>query len=338
MILQVGSRLQAAARPLADSARAIGDTASADVHRILGKLFRIEDLVVAAFRIALVVIVAFLAYRLVKLVTRRIVLRDILEEDPLVKRQRKQRIETIAALMNNVAATVIVTLAVLTSLNYVGVPIASLLASVGVAGLAISFGAQSLVKDIITGAFIVMEGQYGIGDVIKLGDTSGLVERLTLRTTTLRDTYGTVHTIPNGQITQVSNLTKSWSRAVVDVTVAYREDIDRVVGILHDLLGQLAGDPQVGQLLIGEPDPPGIESVSDSGIVVRLMVKTVPLKQWDVARELRRRIKYRFDAEGIQIPSPSLTFYWGNGQMPPALAAEDLALGQRGAVRPGEGK
>ena len=323
MILQMVQGLRAAARTDVKTARANWD-------RILDQLPRLEDLVAALFHIAVVIVLAFVAYRVVKLILRRIVLRDILEEDPLVKRQRKQRIETMAALMNNVAATVIITLAVLTSLNYLNVPIASLLASVGVVGLAISFGAQSLVKDIITGAFILVEGQYGIGDVVKIGDTSGLVERLTLRTTTLRDTYGTVHTIPNGQITQVSNLTKSWSRAVVDVTIAYREDVDRVTSVLRDLLAQLAADPEWGQLLIGEPDAPGIETVTDGGIVVRVMAKTLPLKQWDVARELRRRIKYRFDREGIQIPSPTLTFYWGNGQMPPALALPgDLALGER---------
>ncbi len=325
MILQVAERLRAAARP-------VEDTASADLHIVLSKLFRLEDLVLALIHVAIVVVLAYVAYGVVRLISRRLVLRDILEEDPLIKRQRKQRIETMAGLMNNVAAVVIITLATLTSLNYLGVPIASLLAGVSLVGLAVSFGAQSLVKDIITGAFILVEGQFGIGDVVKIGDTSGLVERLTLRTTVLRDTYGTVHTIPNGEIKQVSNLTKSWSRAVVDVTVAYREDIDRVLALLQDILGQVAGDAQWGHVLLGEPEPPGIESVSDSGIVLRVMVKTLPLKQWDVARELRRRIKYRFDAEGIQIPSPTLTFYWGNGQMPPALAVPgDLALGQRGA-------
>ncbi len=322
MILQMVQGLRSAARSNVDTARA-------DWNRILGKLPSIPDVVAAAFHIAIVVVLAFVAYRIVKLILRRVVLRDIIEEDPLIKRQRKQRIETMAALMNNVAATVIVTLAALTTLSYLEVPIASLLASVGVAGLAISFGAQSLVKDIITGAFIILEGQYGIGDVVKIGDTSGLVERLTLRTTVLRDTYGTVHTIPNGEIKQVSNLTKSWSRAVVDVSVAYREDVDRVLATMRSLAAEFAADAEWGKLLLGEPEVPGIQNLGDNGVSLRIMVKTVPLKQWDVASELRRRIKQRFDHDGIEIPFPTVTFYWGDGQMPPALAAGELALGAR---------
>ncbi len=314
MILQVRERLEAAARPVVDTARS-------DWRRAFDQLFRVEDLVAALIHIAFVILVALLAYRIIKLVMRRLVTRDIPEDDPLILRQRKQRIETMAGLMNNVAAVVIFTLAFLTALNYLKVPIASLLASVGVAGLAISFGAQSLVKDVITGAFILMEGQYGIGDVVKLGDTSGLVERITLRTTTLRDVYGTVHTIPNGQIATVSNLTKSWSRAVVDVTVAYKVDVDRVMALLRRIGAELAADESWGQLLLGDPEVPGVEKLSDSGVVIRMMIKTLPLKQWDVARELRRRIKQRFEAERIEIPFPTVTFYWGDGQLPPALGA-----------------
>ncbi len=325
MILQLGQRLQQAARTAADTARS---AAATDWHKALSELFRVEDLVAALLHIAVVVVLAFVGWRIVKLVISRIVAREIVEEDPLVRRQRKQRIETLAGILNNVALTVIITLAVLTSLNYLNVPITSLVASVGVVGLAFSFGAQSLVKDIISGAFILAEGQYGIGDVIKLGDTSGLVERVTLRTTVLRDESGTVHTIPNGQITKVSNLTKSWSRAIVDVTVAYNQDVDRVVALLREIGAELAADKGWGQLLLGEPEVPGVEKLGDSGVVFRVMVKTLPLKQWDVARELRRRIKQRFDRDAIQIPFPTVTFYWGEDQMPPALEAPgSLSLG-----------
>ncbi len=328
MILQLQQRLQAAARPVEDTARA-------DFHRILANLFRVEDLVAALLHVAVVVLFAYVAWRIVKLISRRLVAREIQEEDPLVRRQRKQRIETLGGLMNNVMATIIITLAVLTSLNYLNVPIASLLASVGVAGLAISFGAQSLVKDIISGAFILVEGQYGIGDVVTIDNTSGLVEKITLRTTVLRDTYGTEHTIPNGQITKVSNLTKSWSRAVVDVTVAYAADADRTVALLRDVASQLAADAEWGQLLLGEPEVPGIESLKDGNMVIRVMVKTLPLKQWDVARELRRRIKLRFDREGVALPAPTVTFFWGEGQLPPALEAPGALSADREATEPG---
>ncbi len=325
MILLQLQRLQQATEKAASTVR---DTARSEWHRALVDLFRVEDLVAALLHVAVVIVLAFLAWRVVKIVTHRIVAREIAEEDPLVRRQRKQRIETLAGILNNVALTVILTLAVLTSLSYLNVPITSLVASVGVVGLAFSFGAQSLVKDIISGAFILAEGQYGIGDVIKLGDTSGLVEKVTLRTTTLRDEFGTVHTIPNGQITKVSNLTKSWSRAIVDVTVDYKEDVDRVVALLRDVGAGLAADKGWGQLLLGEPEVPGVEKLGDSGVVFRVMVKTLPLKQWDVARELRRRIKQRFEREAIRIPFPTVTFYWGEDQMPPALEAPgSLSLG-----------
>jgi small-conductance mechanosensitive channel len=304
-------------------AAAAPPAAGAGWRGVLARAFRLEDVLVALLHIVLILVLAFVAYRVVKLITRRLVQREIAEDDPRRLRQRRQRIETTAGLMNNVAATVIITLAILTALNDLKVPIASLLASVGVAGLAISFGAQSLVKDVITGAFILMEGQFAIGDVIRVGETSGLVERVGLRTTVLRDVYGTVHTIPNGQITQVSNLTKSWSRAVVDVSIGYREDVDRVLAGLRQLVAELAADPDWGSLLLEAPEVPGVESLAESGFVVRVMAKTMPLKQWDVARELRRRIKNRFDAEGIEIPFPALSFYWGDGQLPPALARAD---------------
>jgi moderate conductance mechanosensitive channel len=161
-----------------------------------------------------------------------------------------------------------------------------------------------------------MEGQFGVGDVVEVAGVSGLVEKITLRTTILRDVEGRVHIVPNGEITRVTNMTKAWSRAVLNVGVAYREDSDRVMDVLRDLLHDFHQDPEWGPLLLEEPVVPGIESFDDSAVTIRIMAKTLPLKQWDVARELRRRIKKRFDADGIEIPFPHRTFYWGDGQMP----------------------
>ncbi|HET9984006.1 MAG TPA: mechanosensitive ion channel family protein [Longimicrobiales bacterium] len=293
------------------------------------RIFRLEEVARNALRIAIVLVVAFLAYRIVRLVTNRIIHRPVEEEDPLVKRLREQRAQTVGSLLNSVAGAVIAVVATITVLSAIGVPIASILASVGVVGLAISFGAQSLVKDVITGTFLLLEGQFGIGDVVKIADTSGLVERITLRTTVLRDTYGTVHVIPNGTITKVSNLTKSWSRAVLDVGVAYREDVDRVIALMKQIGAEFLADPEWGPLLLEEPTVPGVENLGESAVIIRMMAKTLPLKQWDVARELRRRIKIRFDQEGIEIPFPTITFYWGEGQMPPALETPGaLSLGE----------
>jgi small conductance mechanosensitive channel len=180
----------------------------------------------------------------------------------------------------------------------------------------VSFGAQSLVKDVISGTFILMEGQFGIGDVVRIGDTAGQVEKITLRTTTLRDFEGVVHIIPNGEITKVSNLTKTWSRAVLDIGVSYREDVDRVISVLRRLGAEFLRDPDWGPLVLEEAEVLGVQSLGDSAVVIRLQVRTLPLKQWEVARELRRRVKARFDAEQIQIPFPHVTVYWGDNQMP----------------------
>jgi moderate conductance mechanosensitive channel len=267
-------------------------------------------------KIAIVLGVAVVAYRLITILIRRLLQREIEEEDPLVRRLREQRAQTLASLLGSVALVAVVIVVSLTILDILLDNIAPILASFGIIGLAFSFGAQSLVKDVISGTFMLMEGQFGIGDVVRVSDVSGMVEKITLRTTVLRDVEGVVHIIPNGEITRVSNLTKSWSRAVLNVGVAYREDVDHVMDVLRDLLREFHADPEWRGLLLEEPQVPGVESLGDSAVVIRVIAKTLPLKQWDVSRELRRRIKNRFDQEGIEIPFPHTTLYWGNGQMP----------------------
>ncbi|MEX2282019.1 MAG: mechanosensitive ion channel family protein [Gemmatimonadota bacterium] len=278
-----------------------------DWNRLLG-----WDVVVRNLsRIAVILVVAFIGYRLIKLLLARIVTHEVDAEDPIVKRLRQQRAQTLGGLLENVALVVIVTFTGLTILGTF-MPIGPLLAGVSVVGLAVSFGAQSLVKDIITGTFILFEGQFGIGDVIRIGDTAGAVEKLTLRTTTLRDFEGVVHIIPNGEIKLVSNLTKSWSRTVVDIMVDYREDVDRAIDVLKRLGTEFENDPDWGPLLLEEPEVLGIQKLDTIGLQIRMQTKTLPLKQWEVGRELRRRIKKAFDAEGIGVPLLAhVTFYWG---------------------------
>lgn len=270
-------------------------------HSTFARSLHFEELPARLIEVAIIILVAFLSYQLAKAIIRRIVTRHIEEEDPLVRRLREQRVQTLGSLLTNVLLAVVVTVSALVILD-VFIDIAPLLASVGVVGLAVSFGAQSLVKDVISGTFMLIEGQFGIGDVVRIGDTSGMVEKITLRTTILRDLHGIVHVIPNGDIKMVSNMTKTWSRAVIDVAVAYREDVDRVVAVLQNLGAEFQADPDWGPLLLEAPEVLGIENLSDAGVMVRMTAKTLPLKQWDVARELRRRIKKRFDAEGIVIP------------------------------------
>lgn len=269
-------------------------------------------------QIGIVLFVIFLAYRVTRLVLNRIIAREVEEDDPIVRRLRQQRIQTVTALVGNVVLVVFVIIATITTLDTIGIPIGPILASVGVLGLAVSFGAQSLVKDVISGTFMLLEGQFGIGDVVRVGDVSGLVERITLRTTVLRDLHGAVHIIPNGEITRVTNMTKAWSKSVLDIGVAYKEDVDRVIEVLKDEGARFAQDETWGQLLLDPPEVLGIDSFADSAVVIRMAAKTLPLKQWEVSRELRRRIKKRFDAEGIEIPFPHTTFYWGEGQAPEA--------------------
>lgn len=322
-----------AARLLARKTAAAGAAGRDTVHLLPG--LNAERLAGDLIATAIIIVAAFLAYRLTRLFTRRLVLHQIEVEDPLVKRVREQRVQTLASLLNNVAVFSIATIALLMILKQF-IDIGPLLASVGIVGLAFSFGAQSLVKDIINGTFMLMEGQFGIGDVVRIGGaagTAGTVEKITLRTTVLRDVEGVVHIIPNGEITMVSNLTKSWSRAVLDIGVAYKEDVDRVIAVLRALCEELYADPEWAPLLLEEPVVPGVQALGDSAVVVRLMAKTLPLKQWDVAREVRRRVKKRFDAEGIEIPFPHITFYWGDGQRPEP--AGDAALLGGGAAEPG---
>jgi small-conductance mechanosensitive channel len=294
------------------------DTAAALPPLNWKELMNWDQLAPDLLRSALVIFVALVTYRLIRMLVRRVVAHEVDADDPIVKRLREQRTQTLGGLLNNVVLIVISTFAILTILNNF-VPIGPLLAGVSVVGLAVSFGAQSLVKDVINGTFILLEGQFGIGDVVRIGEASGLVERVTLRTTMLRDAEGVLHIIPNGEIKMVSNLTKNWSRAVIDVGIAYREDVDRVISVLRDLTDEFQNDEQWSPLLLEPPEVLGVNQLGDSSVVIRTQVKTLPLKQWEVARELRRRIKKKFDDEGIEIPFPQVTMNWGE---PPAEVRE----------------
>jgi moderate conductance mechanosensitive channel len=268
----------------------------------------------------IIVLLALLAIRGLHAFTRRLE-RDIDEADLVRKRLREQRSRTLASLLNNVGVIIIALVAILTILNNF-MEIGPLLASIGILGLAISFGAQSLMKDLISGTFMLAEGQVAVGDVVKVGETAGLVEKITLRTLVLRDVHGVVHVIPNGTVDTLSNLTKSWSRAVLEIGVAYKEDVDRVMEVMLDEAMIMFQDPDWAPVLVEEPVVPGVERFDDSAVTIRIMFKTLPLKQWEVGREYRRRIKKRFDVEGIEIPFPHRTMYWGPGQSPVPAAAE----------------
>jgi small conductance mechanosensitive channel len=270
-------------------------------------LFFIKDKTDEALQIVLILVGSGLLIRAVRILADRLV-KFVRDDDPLTN-QREQRAVTLAGIFKGVSKIVIVLVAGLTILGILGINTAPLIAGAGVAGLAISFGAQNLIRDFISGFFILLENQYRVGDVIRAAGVSGQVEDMNLRITVLRDLEGVAHFIPNGEIKVVSNLAKEWSRAVVNVGVAYKEDLDLVVSVLNTVGQELSRDPIFGQGILEPPQVLGVENFGDSQVTLRIVTKTRPLKQWETARELRRRIKAAFDREGIEMPYPHRVVY-----------------------------
>ena len=194
-------------------------------------------------------------------------------------------------------------------LQEAGIPIAPLLGGAAVFGLAVAFGAQNLIRDYFYGFVILLENQYKLNDVVKIGDTSGQVEQITLRMTVLRDLEGNVHFVPNGQITTVTNMTHGWSRALFDIGVAYKENVDHVMAVLNELGDQLRKEPPYSAVILEPATMLGVDALGDSAVVIKFFIKTRPLQQWTVKRELLRRIKNRFDELGIEIPFPHRTVF-----------------------------
>jgi small-conductance mechanosensitive channel len=242
-------------------------------------------------KIILVLIGAWIVTRATRLAGRKII--DLTQDDdPATKSEREKRAETLVRIINSAIKVFIYLIACFMILKEVGVDIAPLLAGVGIAGLAIGFGAQALVKDFLTGFFILMENQYRVGDVVKIGDHAGLVESIKMRITVLRDLEGVVHTIPNGEVQSVRNMTYGWSRVV-----------------LREVGRKMRGEEEYCSLMIDDPQILGVDDFGDSQVTIKMLAKTIPLKQWEVARELRRRIKHAFDEKGIEIPFPQRTLW-----------------------------
>ncbi|WP_432561174.1 mechanosensitive ion channel family protein [Kineococcus sp. SYSU DK003] len=236
----------------------------------------------------------------------------LLESSPLLNERRQQRAETLASVLKSTVTFVVGILAILMVLDTVGIAIAPFLASAGIAGVALGFGAQALVKDFLSGIFMLAEDQYGVGDSVDLGDASGTVEAVGLRVTRLRDVKGTVWYVRNGEILRVGNQSQGWARAVVDVSVAYGEDLTHAQRVLQRIADSLVAEEEWKDLVIDAPEVWGVEQMTTDGIVLRLVVKTRPLQQWAVQRELLRRIKAVFDAEGIEFPPTQRTVFLGH--------------------------
>jgi len=209
-------------------------------------------------------------------------------------------------------------------LSEIGVDLKPLLAAAGLGGLAIGFGGQSLVKDVISGFFILLEDSIRVGDVVEVAGVGGVVEEVKLRTITLRDLSGNVHIVPNGVIDKVKNMTKLYSFYLFEVGVAYREDVDEVMALLKSIAEELRADPGFADDILEPLEMLGVDQFADSAVIIKCRIKTLPVKQWRVGREMNRRIKKTFDAKGIEIPFPHQTIYWGEpkqGTPPPVYVA-----------------
>ena len=244
-------------------------------------------------------------------------------QDLAASTRRVQRAKTMGDLLKSVITGLLIAVFGTMILSEIGVNIAPIIASAGIIGIALGFGAQSLVKDFLSGIFMIFEDQYGVGDVVDVGEASGVVEAVSLRVTRLRDLSGTVWYVPNGEILRVGNMSQNWSRAVVDVAVAYDEDLARVTRVLKDIAHDLWEDEDFHGQIIEEPEVTGVEVLGPESITLRVLLKTAPMEQWAVARELRQRIKSRFDHEGIEIPLPQRVIWHREERAEAEAEAED---------------
>jgi small conductance mechanosensitive channel len=298
-----------------DHGRSFGDFVADNRHAIIVTPIRI------AVIIALALGVRWLLFRGIDRMVRStaggdvpVVLRPLkdrlgttaLESAGLVSERRRQRAQTVGSLLRSITSLVIGVLALMLVLAEVGFQLGPFIAGAGIVGVALGFGAQNLVKDFLSGIFMIFEDQYGVGDVVDMGEgLSGTIEAVSLRVTRMRDTNGTVWYVRNGELYRVGNMSQNWARTVLDVQVSAREDLTRVRTVLTDVIHDLWDDDDYDGVIIEEPEIWGIEAITPDAITLRVALKTAPMEQWRVARVLRARIKSRFDHEGIQAPYPT---------------------------------
>lgn len=277
-----------------------------------------EWLIHSGLKIFLILILTLVAIKAIQIVLDRVFGRlfKIAEDDVEIKK----RSDTLKSVSRNILNITIVVVAVLMILKELGVEIGPILAAAGVVGIAVGFGAQELVKDIINGFFILLDDQIRVGDVVQIADKGGLVENVNLRMIILRDLAGNVHFVRNGQISVVTNMTKEYSRFVFDIGVAYREDVDEVIEVIKQVDEDLRNDMAFKYDILEPIEILGLDQFADSAIIIKARTKTKPIRQWAVAREFNRRLKKKFDALNIEIPFPHTTLYMGqekDGSAPP---------------------
>lgn len=272
----------------------------------------------AGLRLLLIGIVAYFGIRalrfgLARIETTLLTMRENVDKNPL---DAEKRIKTLTGLLGTIFLTLLWVIAVVMGLDQIGLDITPIIASAGIAGLAVGFGAQNLVKDVINGFFMILENQVRVGDVAVVNGTGGLVEAISFRTITLRDLSGTVHIFPNGTVTTLANKTKDWSFYVMDIGVAYKEDTDRVSAVMKEVGKELQEDPEIGPNILEPIEIMGVDNFGESEVVIKARLKTLPIQQWMVGREYRRRLKKAFDEQHIEIPFPHRTLYMGEASQP----------------------
>jgi small conductance mechanosensitive channel len=278
-----------------------------------------------AIRIAVIFAAAFVLVRVIDRVVPRLRVRLVerMTKDSGPDLELEKRAATLGGIFRRATKAVIWIVALVMALQEAGFNIGPILAGAGIVGLAVGFGAQNLVRDVISGAFLLIENQVRVNDVAIINGTGGLVEELNLRTTVLRGLDGTVHIFPNGAITSLSNMTHGYSYYVFDVGVAYKEDTDRVVAVLKALADEMMAEEQYRPLILEPLEVLGVDKFADSAVVIKARIKTLPIKQWVVGREMNRRIKKKFDDLGIEIPFPHMSVYFGEASKPFALGLQD---------------
>ncbi|MBN2262215.1 MAG: mechanosensitive ion channel family protein [Prolixibacteraceae bacterium] len=269
--------------------------------------------------LVLLFVITFVALKLYRFMIKRLsnfILNRAYKNATIDDVEAEKRIKTLMGILLGIGKILIWATAIMVLLNKLNIDIKPILAGAGIVGLAVGFGAQELVRDFISGFFILLENQIRTGDVAIINGTGGSVEKIELRTTTLRDFSGVVHIFQNGKINTISNMTKEWSAVVLDMGVAYKEDPEKVIQIMTDVGLKMQDDAEFGPKIIEPIEVVGVDNFADSAVVIRARIKTRPIEQWNVGREYRKRLKKAFDQNGIEIPFPHTTIYWGDDIKP----------------------
>jgi small conductance mechanosensitive channel len=260
-------------------------------------------LMTSGFKIVIILVGAYVAHIVVLKFTNRLI-KNMVAHNRSSEEARKKREDTLVKIVHGTVHIVLYIIVGLMLLSSIGMDIAPLLAAAGIAGLAFGFGGQYLIKDVISGLFIILENQYRVNDVVCFDGTCGLVEDITLRMTTLRDLDGTVHHVPHGAIIKVSNLSKYYARVNLNLGISYNSDLEKVINVVNRVGNEMSEDPAWKDMIIKPPQFLRVDDFADSAVVIKILGETKPIKQWDVTGELRKRLKIAFDKEGIEIPFP----------------------------------